>query len=96
VRKKITQYIITGIFLLIGYFFASRHIIINERDFSLLEKSYLTFEYTFYNVTGRDPENIMRIDLLREAGIGDLLVEMGMLGEMRKEHLENRFENEEQ
>ena len=85
-----------GILLLIGYFFASRHIIINERDFSTLEKSYLTFEYTFYNVTGRDPEDIMRIEMLREAGIGDLLVEMGMLGEMQKEKLEYRFEYEEQ
>jgi len=82
--------------LLIGYFFASRHIIINERDFSTLEKPYLTFEYTFCNVTDRDPEDIMRIDMLREAGIGDLLVEMGMLGEMQKEKLEYRFEYEEQ
>jgi hypothetical protein len=84
-----------GILLLFGYFLASRHIIINERDFRTLEKSYLTFEYTFYNVTERDPEDIMRIDLLREAGIGDLLVEMGLLGEMRKEKLESRFEYEE-
>ena len=93
-QKRITQYIIAGILLLIGYFFASRHIIINERDFSTLKKSYLTFEYTFYNVTDRDPEDIIRIDLLREAGIGDLLVEMGLLGEMQKEKLEYRFEYE--
>jgi hypothetical protein len=96
VQKRIVHLIITGILLLIGYFFASRHIIINERDFSTLEKSYLTFEYTFYNVTGRDPEDIMRIDMLREAGIGDLLVEMGMLGEMQKENLEDRFEYKEE
>ena len=62
----------------------------------MLKKSYLTFEYTFYNVTDRDPENILRIDLLREAGIGDLLVEMGMVGEMRKESLEDRFDSEDQ
>ncbi len=95
-KNRIVKYIITGILLLIGYFFASRHIIINERDFSTLEKSYLTFEYTFTNVTDRDPEDIMRIDMLREAGIGDLLVEMGLLNEMRKEKLEYRFEYEEQ
>ena len=94
-RNRIIKYIMMGILLGIGYFFASRHIIINERDFSTLKKSYLTFEYTFYNVTERDPEDIMRIDLLREAGIGDLLVEMGLLGEMRKEKLEYRFEYEE-
>jgi hypothetical protein len=95
VQQRIVKYIITGILLLIGYFFASRHIIIHQKDFRTLEKSYLTFEYTFYNVTERDPEDIMRIDLLREAGIGDLLVEMGLLGEMQKEKLEYRFEYEE-
>lgn len=93
-QKQIIRYIIIGVLLLIGYFFASRHIIINKREFSTLEKSYLTFEYTFYNVTDRDPEDIMRIDLLREAGIGDLLVEMGIIGEMQKERLEYRFESE--
>jgi hypothetical protein len=96
VQKRIVKYIITGILLLIGYFFASHHIIINEREFSTLKKSYLTFEYTFYNVTDRDPEDVMRIDLLREAGIGDLLVEMGLLGEMQKEKLEDRYDNEDE
>ena len=90
-RQRITRYIIIVILLFIGYFLASRHIIINEKNFHVLDKSYLTFEYTFYNVTNREPDDIMRIDMLREDGIGDLLVEMGIITEMEKARLETRY-----
>jgi hypothetical protein len=61
--KKIKHYILIGIFLAIGYLLASQHIIIVDKDFKLLKKSYLSFEYTFYIITDKDPEDIMRIDL---------------------------------
>ena len=96
--KRIKGYILIGIFLAIGYFIASNHIIFyktnNNIDFALLKKSYLTLEYTFYNVTTKRPENIMKIDLLREAGIGDLLVDIGKLTEAKRQELEAKFENE--
>jgi len=96
VAKRIKQYFLVAILLGIGYFFASQHIIIDNKDFSLLKKSYLTFEYTFYNITDKDPEDVMYIDLLREAGIGDLLVEMGKLTESEKINLEVHYDDERQ
>lgn len=92
--KKIKHYILIGILLAIGYLLASQHIIIVDKDFKLLKKSYLSFEYTFYIITDKDPEDIMRIDLLREAGIGDFLVEMEMLTDVEKEALERKYESE--
>ena len=96
--QRIKSYIIIGIFLAMGYFIASYHIIFyklnNSIGFDLLKKSYLTLEYTFYNVTTKRPENIMKVDLLREAGIGDLLVDIGKLTEGKRQELEARFENE--
>ena len=96
--KRIKGYIIIGIFLALGYFISSHHIILykinNSLGFELLKKSYLTLEYTFFNVTTKRPENILKIDLLREAGIGDLLVDIGKLTEGKKQELEARFENE--
>ena len=96
--KRIKSYIIIGIFLALGYFIASYHIIfykINHNiDFDLLKKSYLTLEYTFFNVTTKRPKDIMKIDLLREAGIGDLLVDIGKLTEGKRQELEAKFENE--
>lgn len=92
--QRFIRYGLCAILLFSGYFLASRHIIINEKEFYLLDKSYLTYEYTFYNVTDKDPEDVMRIDMLREDGIGDLLVEMGMITDMEKARFEARFEYE--
>ena len=92
--QKIKHYILIGILLAIGYLFASQHIIIVDKNVKLLKKSYLSFEYTFYIITDKDPEDIMRIDMLREAGIGDLMVEMEMLTVVEKESLEKEYEVE--
>jgi hypothetical protein len=92
--KKIKHYILIGILLAIGYLLASQHIIIVDKDFKLLKKSYLSFEYTFYIITDKDPEDIMRIDLLREAGIGDFLVDIEWLTEAENVALERKYESE--
>ena len=92
--QKIKHYILIGILLAIGYLLASQHIIIVDKNFKLLKKSYLSFEYTFYIITDKDPEDIMRIDLLRDAGIGDLMVELDMLTEVEKDALENEYESD--
>ena len=94
--QRIKHYILIGIFLAIGYLLASQHIIIVDKDFKLLKKSYLSFEYTFYIMTDKDPKDIMRIDLLREAGIGDYLVEIGWLTETEMQALESKYEYEEE
>jgi len=92
--QKIKHYILIGILLAIGYLLASQHIIIVDKNFKLLKKSYLSFEYTFYIITDKDPEDIMRIDLLRDAGIGDLMVELDMLTEVEKDALEKEYESD--
>ena len=89
--KKIKNYILIGILLAIGYVLASQHIIIVDKDFKFLKKSYLSFEYTFNIITNKKPEHVMRIDLLREAGIGDYMVEMEMLTEVEKDALEEKY-----
>ena len=93
-RHQITKYVFIAILLGIGYFLSSYHIIIQNQDFHLLKKSYLTFEYTFFNITNREPEDVIRIDLLREDGIGDLMVELGMLSEVQAARLEAKYEYE--
>ena len=91
-RKKIMSYVIAAILLGCGYFLASRHIVIYEKEFNLLNKAYLTFEYTFYHITDKDPDDVMRIDILRDAGIGEILVDYGMITEMEREKLEAKYE----
>ena len=90
-RQQIIKYFFIAILLGIGYFLSTYHIFILNRDFYTLKKSYLTFEYTFYNITNREPEDVMRVDLLREDGIGDLMVEIGLLSEMQAARLEAKY-----
>ncbi len=90
-KQQLIKYFFIAVLLGIGYFLSVYHIIILNRDFYLLKKPYLTFEYTFYNITNREPKDIMRVDMLREDGIGDLLVELGWLTEMEAAHLEEKY-----
>jgi len=90
--KKITIFAIVGAAL---FFLLSYHFIILGRSVKLLKKSSLTLNYTIFSVKGKSIENILSIDELREDGIGDLLVEVGMLSEREKERLEAKFDKEE-
>jgi len=95
-KQQLIRYFFIAILLGIGYFFSTYHIIIMNRNFYTLKKPYLTFEYTFYNITNREPEDVMRVDMLREDGVGDLLVELGLLTEMQAARLEAKYEYEEE
>lgn len=67
------------------YFLLSYHIIIVDHSFKLLKKSELTLEYTFFFVKGRTNKAIMKIDALREDGIGEILVDLGRMTEEERD-----------
>jgi len=74
--------------LLLGgalYFCLSYHFVFVGKTVKMLKKSELTLEYTFVNTKGRSNKALMKIDQLREDGIGDLLVDMGHMSEEEKE-----------
>jgi hypothetical protein len=78
-RKKLFLLIIVGGSL---YFLLSQHIIIikgNPRDIRLLKKSTFTLEYTFFSTQGKTNKQILSIDVLREDGIGEILIEEGLM-----------------
>lgn len=94
--QRIKQYIFFAIIAAICYFFLSHHIIYYEKSFYLLNKSNLTFSYTFYSIQKKKPATILKADPLREDGMGDLLVELGLLDEEEKEQLEEEYSWEEE
>jgi hypothetical protein len=57
----------------------------------MLKKSKWTLEYTFYSAQSKRLDSIMRIDSLREDGIGDILVEEGKMDENTKERLLKKY-----
>jgi len=80
-KKKLTLLIIVAA---ISYFLLSYHIIIIEGDIRqtrLLKKSTFTLKYTVFSTKGRGNKVILGIDILRENGIGDLLIEEGLMTE---------------
>ena len=89
--SRIKQYLLIGILVAAGYFIMDNHFIIYGKDIRLLKKSSLHLHYTFFSVKGKSPAKILEIDYLRDAGIGDLLVELGVIDEEQRFHLENQY-----
>lgn len=91
--KKLTIWIILGAVL---YFLLSYHFIFIDKTVKLLKKSSLTLNYTIFSIKKKSNKSILSIDVLREDGIGDLLVEMGRMSEEEMEMLVAEIEEEEQ
>ena len=92
--KKLSSYILLALLGAAGYFLLNYHIIFSGVTVKLLNKSKLTSEYTFICASNKSVESLMRIDTLREAGIGKVLVEMGKMSEEERESLEHKFDSD--
>jgi hypothetical protein len=94
--KVIKKYIWYGVIILFVYALLAYHYIyVGGKDVRFLKKEHLNLRYTFYSLQGKSPESILKIDVLRYAGIGDILVDIGMVDEEQKNALEYKFDYEE-
>jgi len=94
---RIRNYIIFALIIGAFYFFLSHHLIITGSHFAfaswddwdglkILKKNELTLKYTFFSLKQANPYQVMRIEELRDAGIGEIMVEKGMVSkEMLRE-----------
>ena len=90
-NARIKQYILIAVLAAAGYFLMSNHFIFYGATVHLLKKPTLHLHYTFFSIKDKRPSSIMKIDYLREAGIGDLLVELGMIDEEQRATLESDY-----
>ena len=92
IKKLIIWVIVAGII----YFFLSYHVIIIGSGVKLLRKTGYNLDYIVFNAKGKENATIMNIDELREAGIGELLVDEGLMSEKEMKKLMRRYEEEDE
>ena len=90
-KERIKQYILMGLLAFAGYFIMNNHFIFYGKEVHLLKKTSLHLNYTFFSIKEKKPAKILQIDALREAGIGDLLVELGVINEEQRSMIENEY-----
>jgi hypothetical protein len=93
-NQRIKQYLLIALAAGALYFVLNNHFIFHGRQVHLLKKTSLNLHHTFVSLNNYKPESLMKIDSLREAGIGDLLVELEIITEDRKNQLQSKFDYE--
>ncbi len=77
------------------YLVACNHFIyFDSNKIKLLKKKEPTFSNTFFSTSLKTNKAILENDVLREAGMPDLLVEMGLMSEHERNRLMKRYETE--
>jgi hypothetical protein len=94
-KQRIKQYLLIGLAATVFYYVLDYHYIVDGRDIYLLKKTSLHLHETFVSISNERPETILKNDILREAGIGDLFVDLEMMTEDKKNQLESKYDAEE-
>lgn len=92
--KRIKQLIALAIVGGIVYGMLSYHIVFHGSQVELLPKSAYTLDNTFVNVKPtefRTPENILRNDALRNDGIGQVMVDFGVITQDQLRKIEDKI-----
>ena len=90
-KQRLKQYAVIAAAGFVLWGLLDYHFIIQGHHIYPLKKSELNLHDTFVSLNNKRPETILKNVRLREAGIGDLLVELGMLTEDEKNKLESKY-----
>lgn len=90
---RIRNYGLVVIAIGIFYFLLHYHVLFYSfTEFDLLEKTEPTFKFTFISVRQVNPYTVLRNESLRDAGLGEYLVEKGRLSETRLQQVLQRID----
>jgi hypothetical protein len=90
-KARLKQYLLIALIAFAGYFVLNHHIIFDGKQVYLLRKTTMHLHYTFYSIKQKKPDTIMQVDTLRDAGIGDLLVELEKMTDEERSLLESKY-----
>lgn len=94
--QVLKKYLIWAVLAGILYGLLSYHFILVGKSVKVLEKSELTLNYTFYSTNGKRNSTIMSIDDLREDGIGEILVDSGLMSQEEYDMYMNKYTYQEE
>ncbi len=92
--QRLKQYLLIAMVAAALWFMLDNHFVFYGRQVHLMQKTSLDLHDTFVSLNNKRPETILKNERLREAGIGDLMVELGMLSEEKKDRLESKYDYE--
>lgn len=92
--KRLKQYFLIGLALAAFYFLLSHHIVFSSfREFDLLKKQELTMEYTFFSLKQAEIYDVLQNDVLRNAGIENILLDRGFVTEEKLEQVLQKIDS---
>jgi hypothetical protein len=92
VKQRLKQYALLATAAALLWFVLDNHFVFNGKEVHLLKKSSLNLHDTFVSLDNKRPASVMQNDRLREAGIGELMVEIGLLSEEEHSRLESKLD----
>jgi len=94
-KQRLKQYLLIVLAAVAFYFVLDNHFVIKKHRVYLLQKTSLNLHDTFVSLDNKRPATVMENEYLRDAGIGELMVELGMLTEEEKYRIESKYTHEE-
>jgi len=95
--SRIKTYLLLAVVGGAAYFLMSHHVIFYGQEASVIQNVYFlkkakpNLHYAFFSLHQKKPDAVMKIAQLRENGIGDLLVQLGLISEQEKTRLETLY-----
>lgn len=90
-KQRFKQYALIAAAAALLWFVLDNHFIINGHRVHLLKKTTLDLHDTFVSLDNKRPETVIQNERLREAGIGDLMVELGIITEDERSQWESKY-----
>lgn len=91
--SRMKQYFWIAVAIAIFYFLLSHHIIVSSyKEYDFLKKKELTMKYTFYNLNAASVSEALRIQVLREAGIEEVILKRGTVSKERLQMILHQIE----